>query len=388
MSKPCILFVDDSDNILQGLKRSLRAVRREWVLKFAISGEDAIDVIKENHIDVIVSDMRMPGMNGSELLTHAQQMAEHTFRLVLSGQCEEEVIIQLLSVSHQYLAKPFDVDQIIQTIRNMITARGLVTDEKLQTYIASLSTLPSLPSLQENIQHEINKETPSHKTLQSLIHADISLLAKLSQIINSSYFGANTHMRTIDYAWELLGLEKIRHLITDQHIIAPLDPHLGEDPFYEQFWRFAQKHGQYTQKIAAHEGMSDKEQQIAYTMGAHSSIGMLAIREYRRHSGATPLSSEQFLHDLEHSEEYLFAGNYLAQLWGQPELVTNAILSQKSYKPDQHESLQNPLIAMHHIGFAMAMAEATSRDINDFISATYQSHPQASKFDAWKNLTE
>ena len=386
MSKPCILFVDDSDNILQGLKRSLRSVRREWTLKFAISGEDAIEILKNNHVDVIVSDMRMPGMNGSELLTHAQKIAPHTFRLVLSGQCEEEVIIQLLSVSHQYLAKPFEVDTIINTIREVTKAKGLVTDSALQGYIAGLSTLPSLPSLQENIQHEINKESPSHKTLQNLIHGDISLLTKLSQIINSSYFGANTHMRTIDYAWELLGLDKIRHLITDQHIIAPLDPFLGEDPFYEQFWRFSQKHGQFTRKIAAHENLSKKEQEIAFAMGFHSSIGLLILREFWRSTGQALAPRESMYHDLAQTDQYLHAGYYLAQLWGQPSLMKNATLAQKEYNPHHDQNFAHPLIAMHHMGFAMAMADATSQDCDTFISDSYTAHPLTDKFNEWKNL--
>jgi CheY-like chemotaxis protein len=59
-----ILFVDDEPNILQGLQRMLRGMRQEWDMAFASGGEEALDVMSKSGFDVVVTDMRMPGMNG------------------------------------------------------------------------------------------------------------------------------------------------------------------------------------------------------------------------------------------------------------------------------------------------------------------------------------
>ena len=63
-----VLFVDDEDNVLQGLRRMLRDMRRDWVMEFAASGEEGLRALEASHFDVVVSDMRMPGMDGAALL--------------------------------------------------------------------------------------------------------------------------------------------------------------------------------------------------------------------------------------------------------------------------------------------------------------------------------
>ena len=59
-----ILFVDDETNILDGLRRMLRPLRQEWEMRFASSGEEALRLLEQEPCDVLVTDMRMPGMSG------------------------------------------------------------------------------------------------------------------------------------------------------------------------------------------------------------------------------------------------------------------------------------------------------------------------------------
>jgi CheY-like chemotaxis protein len=67
-----ILFVDDESRILEGLQRMLRPQRQHWEMAFASSGEAALKLLEERPFDVIVSDMRMPVMDGAALLTHVR----------------------------------------------------------------------------------------------------------------------------------------------------------------------------------------------------------------------------------------------------------------------------------------------------------------------------
>src|ERR1700746_1543214 len=68
-----VLFVDDDQNILDGIKRTLHSMRAEWQMAFSTSGEEALKKLEDREFDVIVTDMRMPGMTGSELLTEVLQ---------------------------------------------------------------------------------------------------------------------------------------------------------------------------------------------------------------------------------------------------------------------------------------------------------------------------
>ncbi len=97
-----VLFVDDEPNIFQGLERMLRSVRHEWQMSFARSGAEAL-VLKEKKIDVIVSDMKMPGMDGSELLQIVSET--HVVRVILSGFSDKEV--NMRSVQDRRIMKKY-----------------------------------------------------------------------------------------------------------------------------------------------------------------------------------------------------------------------------------------------------------------------------------------
>jgi CheY-like chemotaxis protein len=68
-----VLFVDDEARLLDGLKRSLRPIRDAWDMTFVTSGEEALATLAQARFDVLVSDMRMPGMDGAQLMKEAQQ---------------------------------------------------------------------------------------------------------------------------------------------------------------------------------------------------------------------------------------------------------------------------------------------------------------------------
>lgn len=112
MTKKRILFVDDEPNILAGLKRMLRSMRKEFDLHFAENGKEALDIMESTEFDVVVSDMRMPGMDGAQLLTEIQQRYPYAIRIMLTGQANEESILRTVGVVHQFLAKPCEPEHL------------------------------------------------------------------------------------------------------------------------------------------------------------------------------------------------------------------------------------------------------------------------------------
>ena len=119
-----VLFVDDEAHILSGLQRMLRPLRHEWAMAFAEGGTAALDVLAQAEFDVIVSDMRMPGMSGAQLLAEVQRRYPRTARVVLSGQSDEEHLQQLASIPHEYLPKPCDTEKLKETVRRVCRPDG------------------------------------------------------------------------------------------------------------------------------------------------------------------------------------------------------------------------------------------------------------------------
>jgi CheY-like chemotaxis protein len=101
-----VLFVDDDANVRDGLKRMLRPFRHEWEMEFAASGQAALEILSRGTFDVIVTDMRMPGINGAELLAEVARCHPHMVRIVLSGNEDQDLRMKAAVTAHQYLSKP------------------------------------------------------------------------------------------------------------------------------------------------------------------------------------------------------------------------------------------------------------------------------------------
>jgi YesN/AraC family two-component response regulator len=128
-----VLLVDDEPNVVQGLTRMMRSVRDEYETRYALSGSEALRVMAEWPADVVVSDMRMPGMNGVELLNRVAAEYPEAVRLILSGHTDREVIMQSAVVAHQFLSKPCDAQTLVYTLRRAASVRALLRNRQFAT---------------------------------------------------------------------------------------------------------------------------------------------------------------------------------------------------------------------------------------------------------------
>ena len=142
-----ILFVDDEPSLLQGLRRSLRSMRHEWDMVFAEGGGKGLIALSENSYDVVVSDMRMPCMNGVQFLSRVREKYPQTIRFALSGYSEEELTLEATRVCHQYLAKPCDPDTLKKKISQTLSFHQSLKNEKVQELLMCTQSIPSLPKL-------------------------------------------------------------------------------------------------------------------------------------------------------------------------------------------------------------------------------------------------
>jgi len=119
-----ILAVDDEPSVLNSLRRIF--VEADCVFTAAGSGAEALEVMRFGRtFDVIISDFRMPGMNGIDFLTLAREMQPHTLRILLTGQAPgKDVIASLKSgVVCMYIPKPWDNEQLLTLVKNWISDR-------------------------------------------------------------------------------------------------------------------------------------------------------------------------------------------------------------------------------------------------------------------------
>jgi YesN/AraC family two-component response regulator len=122
LSKARVLFVDDEPSLLSALRRMLFTQRDRWSMAFASGGQEALELMAREPFDLIVTDMRMPGMNGVALLREVQRLYPATERIVLSGYAEAEATSDALGVARQFLTKPCDPETLIRAIEHAVAA--------------------------------------------------------------------------------------------------------------------------------------------------------------------------------------------------------------------------------------------------------------------------
>ena len=215
-----ILFVDDEPMVLDGLRRMLRGMRNEWEMEFATSGHDALKILDGKRFNVIVTDMRMPGMDGCQLLNHVKELHPQVVRIVLSGHSDKDMVLKSIGPVHQFLSKPCDAETIKTTVARVCSMRDIMEDEALIKVVSGVESLPSLPELYSEVVDEVNSAEGSLNRVGEIISRDSGMSAKILQLVNSAFFGLPRHITSPVRAVQLLGLETVKALVLTVKIFS------------------------------------------------------------------------------------------------------------------------------------------------------------------------
>ena len=205
-----ILFVDDEMQILKALKRLFRG--KEYNVFFADSGIRALEILEENFIDLLISDIRMPNMDGFELLRIAKNKYPATLRVALSGFTDNKKIFSALddNLAKLYMFKPWDNNELISTIDKIFTIEEVLKDENLLNLINNLDQLPTLPFLYKELSDLVEKDADID-LISKKIEEDQSIASKILKVANSAFYGAKTG--SISQAIMYIGLLNVKNIV-------------------------------------------------------------------------------------------------------------------------------------------------------------------------------
>lgn len=175
-----VLFVDDESNIRSVLRRLFR--KAPWESAYAASGEEALALIAESGApDVVVTDQRMPGMSGVELLGRLRVEHPRTVRIVLSSYTDVETVLGAINDGYVYkfLTKPWRNDVLYQTVAEVAEAVALRRENsRLQAQLASQAAdISAVDRLLEELEAQ-NFDDPQPAAVGSVAEAaPVGLLA-------------------------------------------------------------------------------------------------------------------------------------------------------------------------------------------------------------------
>jgi len=326
-----ILFVDDEPKVLDGLRRMLRGLRGEWEMEFAAGGPEVLDRLAARSFDVVVTDMRMPGMHGSELLEEMRKQSPTTVRMILSGQCDRQVVLESVGPTHQFLTKPCNSETLKSTVARAFRMRDRLPDEWQRRLVCQVRSIPSLPASYRALVAELESPEASIQRVSDVVSRDLGMTTKILQLVSSSFFGEPQRIADPTHAVGLLGLDTIKSLALSAKAFSPLK--IGQVPKHllkslvEHSFGVAQTARAITQTETSDPVLISD----AFVAGLLHDVGVLVLAEhfpthypaiFSTRSQQSPLweVEEEELHTT-HAE----IGACVMALWGMPDPIVEAI---------------------------------------------------------------
>jgi HD-like signal output (HDOD) protein len=321
-----ILFVDDEPAILSGLRSLLHRQRKDWDMVFALGGEEALTQLETGEFHVVVTDMRMPKIDGAQLLTMIQERWPATCRIVLSGHAEREAMLRVLPAMHVFLAKPCDPKVLRSAIDRCLKVTAMTDDPALRSLIGRVDKLPSPPRLYATLTKLADDPRASLDDVGRAISTDSAFAAKVMQIANSAAFG-ELDTTSLTHAIHYLGLELIRAIALSTAIYAP--PANGKFPFsLERMQDVALRAAGLARRFVKTPALQD----VAFVSALLHDVGriVLALGTPGEYGGVVEqsLRSEEPIWVAERARfgaDHAQVGACLLQMWGLPQIIVDAV---------------------------------------------------------------
>ena len=351
--KKQILFVDDEPKILAGLRRMLHGFRREWEMEFAQSAFEALDRLAASPFDVVVTDMRMPGMDGAQLLEEVIRLYPATVRIILSGQSDLQAVFRCVGPAHQFLTKPCHSETLKSTVAQACRLRDHLVDERQKRMVSRVKSVPSRPSLYAALVAELESAQASIERVAEIVSHDVGMTAKTLQLVSSGFFGTPQRVAGPAQAVNLLGLDIVKPLVFSTEAFSPFDACEAERRLFERLIDHSVAVGRAASEIAVSETEDLVLVGDALLAGLLHDVGASVLAQHLpgRYFSMSGWFEPKRLSFRDVEKEALRAthadvGAYLMALWGLPDTIVEAI-AHHHFPRLSSSRVFTPLTAVH-----------------------------------------
>ena len=352
-----LLFVDDDENLLRAMQQRLRSQRRAWEMRFATSGEEALAMLDDFACDAVITDMRMPKRDGSDVLKRVRQQYPSALRIVLSGQMNEAAAARSASLAHRFLAKPIETELLVSILKRSVELREQFQSDAMRRCIGGLATLPSLPAACAALDRALGDEQVSTRDVHRIIESDGAMSTKVLQLVNSAFFGLAREVVSTEQAIRLLGLNAVRSLAMANALFEQL---AGNDMArLEAEQARSLRVTRYVRRFT----LPQRQAEVAATAAMLHNVGGLALiarlpaeyqanHELAEREGLSVLQAERSRMGVTSAE----IGAYLLSLWGLPLEVIETVALEEAPSP-----LEQTLDAAAAVWLAKRLGDEAAR---------------------------
>ncbi len=321
-----VLFVDGDAGRLAELQSSLTSVMEDWEATYLTDAVAALRMLDEHPADILITELHMPRIDGSELLQSVRRRHPEIVRIVLTGATDQQASLKLSGIAHQFLTRPCPARQLRDVIERAALLRQQLRSPALIELVSSLRTLPTMPALHTEVVRLVMTPDSSLAEIGSVISRDPGMSAKVIQLVNSSFFGLRRRITDPAQAVTLLGINTVVALVLGVHLFSQMQSPRGRTAEMHELYRHALVSASASREIAHSEGLGRDAVSDFYLAGMLHDAGKLVLAanypdEYAAVRESTnPLAAELDAFGATHCD----VGAYLLGLWGLPDPIVEA----------------------------------------------------------------
>jgi HD-like signal output (HDOD) protein len=276
---------------------------------------------------VLITDMRMPGIDGVALLTIARDEHPSVVRIVLSGHTDIEAAVRSVPLAHRFLSKPCDPATLLETVTNACDLEHRLNSDRLRAILGRVDSLPSAPQSTIALNQLLGSDEVSIEPVADVVVDDAAMTAKLLQLVNSAFFGLARPVTSVRDAVAYLGINVVRNLTAALEAVSLFEhPELTDRAFIES-------HHAHSQEVAtvARELSPPAVAMEAFGIALMHDIGALVIArcmpdDLREIDAAVTVGLHRTAAELDIlGATHADIGAYLLALWGLPYVIVESI---------------------------------------------------------------
>lgn len=356
-----VLFVDDDAAVLEDLRNMMLMSGAEWDIRLATSGEEALRYLENGIFDVVVSDMKMPGIDGAELLAIVRDQYPDAMRILMSGNSDLSFTARLVPQAHQFLHKPCQPSLVKALVERAYELGQRLSDPELRRTLGQITELPRPPQSILRLNALLDSPDSDVQEIAEVVEQDMALTVKLFQLVNSAYYGLQRNIQDVREAVAYLGMNTVRNLAVSVEVFRSITAtSVAHSDAVQELHDHASQVAQMARQLVLVRDQANE----AFVAGLLHDVGLLALVSYfpDRFTELQDASTRSGLPIWEIETEIVGAnhadlGAYLLNLWGLPFGVVEAVAR-------HHDAMtlsQRKMDATHAVCIADAIISSQSQ---------------------------
>jgi HD-like signal output (HDOD) protein len=274
---PSLVIVDDEPGILHSLQSLFR--KDPWNVRTFSSPRAALDGLANMPAEIVISDLRMPEMNGIEFLNHVSHRSPEAARFILTGHEDHAVVISALgkNLAQHYVLKPWEDAGLRKILQDTLRTQSETKSRLMLELLDAFERLPNLASHNRKLQELLSKTKYSLNDIVIEIQKSPALVARLLRVANSIYYATRRPVMTVRDAVQFIGTDYIASLIVAMesfHAVMSTSDGAPEH-LIEGLWNRSLQRAIIARQLAS-AGPWVADAQLAYVVALLQDLGLVA----------------------------------------------------------------------------------------------------------------